>query len=81
MITKSDLEHLASKICSSIGWVSMWTFFIMLRSCDLATSHNQREVLDELKKQNTLLQQCVSLQTVKQHHPHVSKEKLNDSKN
>lgn len=66
MITQSDLEVLVNKICSSIGWVSLWTFFIMMQTCGLASNGYQRETLDELKKQNTLLEQCVNTQLVKE---------------
>ena len=66
MITQSDLEVLVNKICYSIGWVSLWTFFIMMQSCGLANNDYQRETLDELKKQNTLLEQCVNAQLVKE---------------
>lgn len=53
-------KRISSSICDSIGWVALWTFFIMLQSCALANNSYQRETLDELKKQSQFLQQCVS---------------------
>lgn len=65
-MTKEDFERLTDRICSSISWVTLWTFFIMLQSCCLANSGYQREMLDELKKQNKILQQCANTPFVKE---------------
>lgn len=60
-----DTKDLINHIISAIGWANIWLFLIFLNSCNISSSSKQDEILEELQKQNQLLQQCVVKQEVK----------------
>ena len=51
-------------ISGTLFWCSLWLFFICLNSCNGTSSYKQQEIINELQKQNKILEAYIKTQQV-----------------